>query len=99
MDLLAPNLDWEEGHTRAEALSSQRAALHHQHAVLHGLIQWVGKEHLHVHRLLHPGLIQHLQGEGLTESGLDCSSHLPLKADGAVPETWSCFPQIGRAHV
>lgn len=31
MDLLAPNLDWEEGHTRAEALSSQRAALHHQH--------------------------------------------------------------------
>lgn len=30
VDLLAPNLDWEEGHTRAEALSWQRAALYHQ---------------------------------------------------------------------
>ena len=72
-----------------EAAQQQAAALHHQHAVLHRLIQWVGKEHLHVHRLLHPGLVQHLWGEGLTESGLECSSHLPLKADEAVPETWS----------
>lgn len=44
-----------------EVAPKQAAALHHQHAVLHRLIQGVGKEHLHIHGLPHLGTVQHLQ--------------------------------------
>lgn len=72
-----------------EGALQQAAPLRYQLAVLHQLIQRVGEENLHSHRLLHAGLVQHLWGEGLTESGLGCSFHLPLmRADGAAPEAW-----------
>lgn len=55
-----------------EAAQQQAAALHHQHAVFHRLVQWVREEHLDVHGLLHPGLVQHLRGDRLTGSGPGC---------------------------
>lgn len=61
-----------------EVAQQQAAPLHHQHAVLHRLIQWVGEEHLHVHRLPYMGLVQQLWGERRVQSGLGCSSYLPL---------------------
>lgn len=45
-----------------EATQQQAAALHHEHAVFHWLVQRVGEEHLDVHGLPHSRLVQHLQG-------------------------------------
>lgn len=74
-----------------EASQQQATALHHQHAVLHRLIQWVGKRASARSQASAPGPASSTcGGEGLTESGLECSSHLPLKADERCRrETWS----------
>lgn len=50
-----------------EVATQQAAALHHQHTVLHWLIQGVGEKHLHIQRLPHLSLLQRLQGGSMSQ--------------------------------